>query len=117
MTAHMIQHPTTAKSSTSTDTDSLHCLRWAWADELEKWLPTLRPGDVKVVKAGTDTDNLTTSKFILCTYDLFQRSDVLRASIDAVKPEILIADESHYLKNGQAKRTQAVAAAAKRCRL
>jgi len=82
------------------------CRRWAWADELEKWLPTLRPGDVKVVKAGSDTDSLSTSKFILCTYDLFQRSDSLRAAIAAASPGILIADESHYLKNKQAKRTQ-----------
>lgn len=81
-------------------------MRWAWADELEKWLPSLRPGDVKVVKAGTDTDALSTSKFILCTYDLFQRSDSLRAAITAVSPGIMIADESHYLKNKQAKRTQ-----------
>lgn len=38
-------------------------MRWAWAEELEKWLPTLRPGDVKVVRSGSDTDKIASARF------------------------------------------------------
>jgi hypothetical protein len=89
--------------------------RWVWAEELEKWIPDLRPGDVKIVRASTDID-VSAAKFVLVTYDLLQRSEALRTSIKAANPGMLVADESHYLKNKTAKRTSAVTEMAESCR-
>ena len=93
-------------------------MRWAWAEELEKWLPELRPGDVKVVKNGEDTDGLVASKFVIVTYDLFVRSVVIRTVLHGVKFGMCVVDESHYCKNRDAKRTscvQTMAIKVKRC--
>ena len=93
-------------------------MRWTWAEELEKWLPDLRPGDVKVIKNRQDTDGLDGAKFCLCTYDLFVRSPVLRTVVHNHKFGMCIVDESHYCKNRDAKRTTCVESMArkvKRC--
>ena len=93
-------------------------MRWSWAQELEKWLQELRPGDIKVIRNGQDTDNLEMARFVLCTYDLYQRSDILKSALEPSKFGMCIIDESHYLKNKDAKRTQAVLSVAskvKRC--
>jgi hypothetical protein len=53
-----------------------------------------------------DTDGLQTAHVFLVTYDLLTRGDSLRQVISQRNPGLMIVDESHYCKNGDAKRTQ-----------
>ncbi|EKX47071.1 hypothetical protein GUITHDRAFT_69936 [Guillardia theta CCMP2712] len=91
-------------------------MRWVWAEELEKWLTDLRPGDIKVVRSSTDVDNLKTAKMVIVTYDLLSRSDFLQTSLIGCGFRTIIVDESHYCKNKDTKRTKAVMRLAKQAR-
>ena len=53
-----------------------------------------------------DTDGLQSASVFLVTYDLLTRGDCLRQRLAHRDPGLLIVDESHYCKNGDAKRTQ-----------
>lgn len=44
--------------------------------------------------------------FLLVTYDLLTRSELLQAAITSARCGMLIADESHMLKNIDSKRSQ-----------
>jgi SWI/SNF-related matrix-associated actin-dependent regulator 1 of chromatin subfamily A len=93
-------------------------MRWVWAEELERWLLDLRPGDVKVVRSTQDTDAMHAAKFVLCTFDLVARSQLLQAALSARGFGVCIVDESHYCKSRAAKRTEAVrtlASSIRRC--
>ena len=53
-----------------------------------------------------DTDGLHSASVFLVTYDLLTRGDCLRQRLALRNPGLVIVDESHYCKNGDAKRTQ-----------
>jgi hypothetical protein len=100
-------------------------MRAAWAEELERWLPALHPGSIKMWcvlhalhlylcqatqtlrSAGLDdTDGIDSARVFVVTYDLLTRGDSLRQRLLLTNPGVLIVDESHYCKNRDAKRTQ-----------
>eukprot|EP00960_Hanusia_phi_P007141 203180-Hanusia_phi.AAC.1 len=91
-------------------------MRWVWAEELEKWLTNLRPGDIKVVRSSTDVDNLRVAKMVIVTYDLLSRSEFMQSSLLSCGFRTIIVDESHYCKNKDTKRTMAVLKLAKQAR-
>ena len=65
------------------------------------------PTHTLVRSAGLDdTDGIDSACVFLVTYDLLTRGDALRQHIVSRKPGVMIVDESHYCKNGDAKRTQ-----------
>lgn len=72
-------------------------LKINWQREMEKWLVDDRSIAIQNGK-WADTD------ICICNYDILKKhSD----KINAVEWDILVADESHYLKNPKAQRTQA----------
>jgi len=94
-------------------------MRWPWVDALELWLDgLLRPGDVNVVKDGNNTAIASpTSRISIISYALMNNPSI-RTQCEAARFKIVIADESHYVKDAKAKRTQAllpVLRRAKRC--
>jgi SWI/SNF-related matrix-associated actin-dependent regulator 1 of chromatin subfamily A len=93
-------------------------LRLQWAASLQQWLH-VRPVDITVVMSqscGSNREgfNLVQSAgkqpvrldglFNIVSYDLVTK---LSQAIGEASFKIIIADESHYLKNGLAKRTNA----------
>ena len=100
-------------------------MRAAWAEELERWLPALLPGTIKMWcvslcscrtnsrthtplhSAGLDdTDGINSARVFLVTYDLLTRGESLRQRLMLTNPGLVIVDESHYCKNIDAKRTK-----------
>ncbi|KAJ3185227.1 hypothetical protein HDU85_001277 [Gaertneriomyces sp. JEL0708] len=80
-------------------------LRLTWAGEIQKWLSV--PDDkIQVVFQGKD--RLSRQKhFIITSYDLASRESIL-AQLRDCRYKIVVADESHYLKSKDAKRTKSL---------
>ncbi|CAG2112372.1 unnamed protein product, partial [Medioppia subpectinata] len=86
-------------------------LRYQWRDQINKWLPTVKEDDIYVVTK--EMENLPKVLITIISYDLMAR----------IKPHInmdckqtynfVILDESHYIKNDTAVRTDAVSLMAK----
>jgi SNF2 family DNA or RNA helicase len=73
-------------------------LKVNWARELNKWL--VRATSIEIAN-GYFPD----SEIVIINYDILIK---YRAEIDLRQWDLLIVDESHYIKNGKAKRTQAL---------
>jgi SWI/SNF-related matrix-associated actin-dependent regulator of chromatin subfamily A-like protein 1 len=75
-------------------------LKATWKNELMKWCH--RPMSVDVISPG--------SAWIPCDIVILNYEQVskYRAEIDKTQWDLLVCDESHYLKNGKAQRTQSV---------
>lgn len=50
-------------------------MRYCWVEEIEKWLPSLPPGSIKVVRSGKDVSGLRTNSVTIVTYGLMQQAD------------------------------------------
>ncbi len=75
-------------------------LRYNWSNELERWLlPEIKSEDINIVL--TSKYQLTGLVDIL-SYDLAVK---MRDKIDAKNYKVVVADESHYLKNPKTQRT------------
>lgn len=76
-------------------------LRVGWSEELTRWLK-LCPLDINVIMNGKGN---VSSPVNIISYELVPR---LAAEIEIASFRVIIADESHYLKNLKAKRTKAI---------
>ena len=91
-----------------------------WAEELERWCPFLRPGDINLVKSHHN-GALKRAPVTIISYGLLtngKEKEVLARSLLTAGFRVAIADEAHYLKSKDAQRTQLVLpvlAAARRC--
>ncbi|XP_072020208.1 DNA annealing helicase and endonuclease ZRANB3-like [Amphiura filiformis] len=84
-------------------------LRYPWIEELEKWLPELQPNDVNLIASGTDIGNIPNCKVSIVGYGLFRNdAKTLMEALTKQKFQVVIVDESHYLKNSKAARTKLV---------
>lgn len=72
-------------------------LKYNWGREISTWLPN---STVQVVKNGKA--ELEGCDFTVINYDLATRQ---KDNLDALGANLVIFDESHYLKNSKAKRT------------
>jgi len=90
-------------------------LRLNWLKELLLWNYCERK-DIQILKTSKDTINFDSKVFIL-SYEL---ATTRCLDIAILKPEMIILDESHYVKNKTAKRTKSIVPlcrAAQRCLL
>ena len=74
-------------------------VKYNWYEEIQSWLPDV---DVQVVKNGKDP--IEGATFTVINYDLVSKRE---DDLTALGADLIIFDESHYLKNNKAKRTQA----------
>ncbi|XP_066266917.1 DNA annealing helicase and endonuclease ZRANB3-like [Branchiostoma lanceolatum] len=82
-------------------------LRYQWVEELERWVPDLEPTDIHVVSSRDDIRNIATAQVTILGYGLIQRVDQpLMKALHDQNFQVIIVDESHYLKNRQAVRTK-----------
>ncbi|XP_031970622.1 SWI/SNF-related matrix-associated actin-dependent regulator of chromatin subfamily A-like protein 1 isoform X1 [Corvus moneduloides] len=76
-------------------------VRFTWAEAFHRWLPSLSSGSTNVIVSGKD--NLTGSLINIISFDLLSRMDKLLKSTF----QVVIIDESHFLKNTKTARCQA----------
>ncbi len=76
-----------------------------WKDELESWL--VNPTKIHVIKNGKDILP-EDSEIIIGSYSLASNPNILKQLRYGMETELLICDESHYLKNPEAGRTKTV---------
>ncbi|XP_072198489.1 SWI/SNF-related matrix-associated actin-dependent regulator of chromatin subfamily A-like protein 1 [Excalfactoria chinensis] len=76
-------------------------VRFTWAEAFHRWLPSLRPGSTNVIVTGKDS--LTASLINIISFDLLSKMDKqLKCTF-----QVVIIDESHYLKNIKTARCRA----------
>ncbi|XP_078612934.1 DNA annealing helicase and endonuclease ZRANB3-like isoform X1 [Branchiostoma floridae x Branchiostoma japonicum] len=82
-------------------------LKYQWVEELERWVPDLEPTHIHVVSSRDDIRNIATAQVTILGYGLIQRVDQpLMKALHDQNFQVIIVDESHYLKNRQAVRTK-----------
>ncbi|XP_061696706.1 SWI/SNF-related matrix-associated actin-dependent regulator of chromatin subfamily A-like protein 1 [Syngnathoides biaculeatus] len=77
-------------------------VRFTWAESFRRWLPSLSPDSINVVVKAKD--NLRAGLVNIISYDLLSRID---KQLPAKPFNILIMDESHFLKNIKTARCKA----------
>nr|XP_057937596.1 SWI/SNF-related matrix-associated actin-dependent regulator of chromatin subfamily A-like protein 1 isoform X2 [Doryrhamphus excisus] len=77
-------------------------VRFTWAESFRRWLPSLSPGSINVVVKAKD--NLRAGLVNIISYDLLSRMD---KQLPGKHFDILIMDESHFLKNIKTARCKA----------
>jgi SWI/SNF-related matrix-associated actin-dependent regulator 1 of chromatin subfamily A len=77
-------------------------LRLQWADQVQQWIPDIAPTDINIVMNSKCNVNALIN---IISYDLVPK---LLDKIKAKHFKVVVADESHFLKNNRTKRTQAV---------
>nr|XP_009687984.1 PREDICTED: SWI/SNF-related matrix-associated actin-dependent regulator of chromatin subfamily A-like protein 1 isoform X2 [Struthio camelus australis] len=76
-------------------------VRFTWAEAFHRWLPSLSPGSTNVIVTGKD--NLTASLINIISFDLLSKMDKqLKGAF-----QVVIIDESHFLKNIKTARCRA----------
>ncbi|KRX03262.1 P-loop containing nucleoside triphosphate hydrolase [Pseudocohnilembus persalinus] len=86
-------------------------LRLNWKDEILMWLPDIKENQVQVISKGKEQVKKE-AKVIIISYDLCVK---FTETFRKMNIQIAIADEAHYLKNSQAKRTEALTPILCRC--
>lgn len=81
-------------------------LKLNWKREMEKWL--IHDYKIEVVNRSDYPEDFD---ILIINYDVVEKH---KDKIDSVEWDLLIADEAHYLKNAQAKRTKAIIGAGKK---
>ncbi|NWV73652.1 SMAL1 protein, partial [Dasyornis broadbenti] len=76
-------------------------VRFTWAEAFHRWLPSLSPDSTNIIVSGKD--NLTGSLINIISFDLLSRMDKQLKSTF----QVVIIDESHFLKNTKTARCQA----------
>ena len=79
-------------------------VRGSWADELERWLPSVLPHDIAVIRSGQDVGNLQ-RQIVLITYGLLAQK-AMKEKIAQQGYKVVIVDECHYMKSRSAARTK-----------
>uniref|UniRef100_A0A8D3CX28 Zinc finger, RAN-binding domain containing 3 n=1 Tax=Scophthalmus maximus TaxID=52904 RepID=A0A8D3CX28_SCOMX len=82
-------------------------LKYPWIEELERWIPELQPGDINLVENKSHTMGISSSKVTVLGYGLLTTDS--RALVEALtrqRFDMVVVDESHYLKSRNAARTK-----------
>ena len=76
-------------------------LRYTWAHEIEKWLPTLAPSEVSVAKGRGDREAVARRgvRFVIVTYSLFTESSAVAGAVAARKFGCVVVDEYRAARN------------------
>jgi SWI/SNF-related matrix-associated actin-dependent regulator 1 of chromatin subfamily A len=79
------------------------CVKLNWRDEFLKWVPALEEKDFYILESRQSMKNA--AKVWIASYTMATH---LEAFLGSKTFHVVIADESHYLKNYSAKRTQSL---------
>eukprot|EP00747_Dinoflagellata_sp_TGD_P023844 gnl/TRDRNA2_/TRDRNA2_130120_c0_seq2.p1 gnl/TRDRNA2_/TRDRNA2_130120_c0~~gnl/TRDRNA2_/TRDRNA2_130120_c0_seq2.p1 ORF type:complete len:678 (+),score=124.59 gnl/TRDRNA2_/TRDRNA2_130120_c0_seq2:46-2034(+) len=88
-------------------------LKWVWKEQVEQWIPNLAKGeDIQVISKGTDSLR-PTAKFWIMSYNILATdaktsNGKFQKRPDGTPHRVVVADESHNIKDWGAARTRAV---------
>jgi len=91
-------------------------LKYSWAEEIEKWLPVLKPGAVNFVASRSDIEGLGQHRVSIVTYGLFAGKSAVAEWIAKNPFAVVILDESHAIKSRSAQRTKLLTPVLKKAR-
>ncbi|KAI0243026.1 DNA annealing helicase and endonuclease ZRANB3 [Lamellibrachia satsuma] len=76
-------------------------LRYPWIEELERWLPEIHPHSINLIQNGGDISEIPRASVTIVTYGLLRHpaSRLVQEALLNQHFEIIIVDESHYIKN------------------
>ncbi|WAR19042.1 ZRAB3-like protein [Mya arenaria] len=76
-------------------------LRYCWIEEFEKWLPDIDPADINLVQSGSDVSEIGKAKVTITTFGLLSKatSRLLKEALFSQGFQVVIVDESHYIRN------------------
>ena len=77
-------------------------LKYNWKDECLRWIPQLRASDIHILEKTNETFNKEATIFIM-SYDMATRR---YADLEYFQFGTVIADEAHYMKSRDAKRSK-----------
>ncbi|KAL3874854.1 hypothetical protein ACJMK2_037814 [Sinanodonta woodiana] len=85
-------------------------LRYSWVEELEKWLPDVGPNDVNVIQYGSDVGGIPSALITIASYGLLCKnsSNLVREALLNQNFQVVIIDESHYIRNQKTASCKAV---------
>mmetsp|Transcript_57836 Transcript_57836/g.62483 ORF Transcript_57836/g.62483 Transcript_57836/m.62483 type:complete len:1089 (-) Transcript_57836:1165-4431(-) len=87
-------------------------LKYIWPNEIEKFIPSLKPKNIYVIQGFDDADafdNVHKRKqirVVVASYSLLQKRSASARCLQQFKFQCVIADESHNLKQKDTQRTQ-----------
>lgn len=82
-------------------------IRFQWYQQALDWLPPeINKSNITLIRTSNDTYSRK-SNIIIISYDLITRNEHFRSFFGS-DFQVVIADESHFLKNSTAKRTQMI---------
>uniref|UniRef100_A0A667WS99 Zinc finger, RAN-binding domain containing 3 n=1 Tax=Myripristis murdjan TaxID=586833 RepID=A0A667WS99_9TELE len=82
-------------------------LKYPWIEELEKWIPELQPGDINLVEMQRGRRLSAHSKVTVLGYGLLTTdARTLVEALSRQRFQMVVVDESHYLKSRNAARTK-----------
>lgn len=82
-------------------------IRFQWYQQALDWLsPEINKSNITLIRTSNDTYSRK-SNIIIISYDLITRNEHFRSFFGS-DFQVVIADESHFLKNSTAKRTQMI---------
>ncbi|XP_013410216.1 DNA annealing helicase and endonuclease ZRANB3-like isoform X2 [Lingula anatina] len=94
-------------------------LRYPWVEEIEKWLPEVSPHHINLMQSMQDTSAIPTAAITIITYGLIQHfkpgSPCLEALVNQ-NFQVVIVDESHYVRNRKTATTKVVVPLVQRAR-
>ncbi|KAK6183076.1 hypothetical protein SNE40_010622 [Patella caerulea] len=85
-------------------------LRYCWIEEIEKWLPDVHPHDINLIQMGNDAKCISSCKITIVTYGLLSKSTsrIVKEALTNQKFQVVICDESHYIRNNKTASAKAV---------
>ncbi|XP_068735880.1 uncharacterized protein [Montipora capricornis] len=85
-------------------------VKFSWIDEIEKWLPEVEPHNINLIRSGSDISNLGRAVIHVIGYGLLSvaTSKLLMEALESQRFNVVILDESHYLKERKAVRTKRI---------
>jgi SWI/SNF-related matrix-associated actin-dependent regulator 1 of chromatin subfamily A len=87
-------------------------LKLVWRDEIRKWFPMIPEEDIEVVQSSKDAFDGNKQIYIM-SYDLAKN---VQPALVKKMFKIAVADEAHYLKNKDAKRTMILSPLLMQCK-
>ena len=82
-------------------------IRFVWEDQIKKWLPGKLPSwSVQVIRKGSDVISQN-SRVVIVGYPMISRPEFQKMP-NGRSFQVLICDESHYIKEMNSKRTRAI---------
>ncbi|XP_075685319.1 DNA annealing helicase and endonuclease ZRANB3 [Rhinoderma darwinii] len=82
-------------------------LKYPWIEEMEKWLPDLRPEDITIIENKTDVGRMSNCKVTVLGYGLLTaNANMLTDALYKQHFRVVLVDESHYMKSRNASRSK-----------